>query len=87
MNAAIKLAKIIPLTERQIGTAKNISEMMRNFQVRRQGQGVAVTEAELEALESSVRDLLANRVSIILGKLRKQPPSSEIEQLLLDLLK
>lgn len=87
MNAAIKLAKIIPLTERQIGTAKNISEMMRNFQVRRQGQGAAVTEAELEALESSVRDLLANRVSIILGKLRKQPPSSEIEQLLLDLLK
>ncbi|MEZ4873459.1 MAG: hypothetical protein R2827_14715 [Bdellovibrionales bacterium] len=39
MNTAIKLAKIIPLTERQIGTAKNISEMMRNFQVRRQGQG------------------------------------------------
>lgn len=89
MSAALKIVETVKREERiHYGTAKNISEMIQNYRAERINQGGGEpAEEELEALKAAAYDLLANRIAVILGKMRKQVPSEELEQMLRDILK
>ena len=89
MSTALKIVVTVETEDRiNYGTARNISEMIRNYQAERFNQsGDQPQSEELKALEAVAKDLLANRVAVILGKLRKQISNEELEQVLLDILK
>lgn len=68
------------------GTAQNITEATKNFAHMCREKGIEVPEGAQEMFDGSLRDLLANRISIIQFKIERGATPEEINQFLMDIL-
>ena len=71
----------------RLGTARNISEMKRNFKGYCLEKGIEICADEMESFEAAARDMLANRFSVIIGKIHRDIPKEDLKKMLLDILK